>query len=96
MELMDSKTMRIAALNIRKKVSKVDDQELWDRIKENANDGEFELYFVHNKENKYPTISNEMIKQLKKKGYKVKVWYKKGWDNLHRFYKGGLSVTWYK
>lgn len=96
MELMDSKTMRIAALNIRKKVSKVDDQELWDRIKENANDGEFKLYFVHNKENKYPTISNEMIKQLKKKGYKVKVWYKKGWDNLHRFYKGGLSVTWYK
>lgn len=96
MELMDSKTMRMTALNIRKKVSKVDDQELWDRIKENANDGEFELYFVHNKENKYPTISNEMIKQLKKKGYKVKVWYKKGWDNLHRFYKGGLSVTWYK
>lgn len=96
MDIMESKTMRMAALNIRKKDSKNDDQELWDKIKENANTGEFELYYVHTNAGTYPTISNEMIKKLKKKGYKVKVWYRKGWDNLHRFYKGGLTVTWYR
>lgn len=96
MEIMDSKTMKVAALTVRKKISKNDDEELINKIKEYANQGEFDLCFVHNSKNEYPTISNETIKTLKKKGYKVRCWYRKGWDTLHRFYKGALEVTWYK
>ena len=96
MDIVNSKDMRTVTLQVRKKVSKVDDEELIHRIKENASDGEFELQFVRNRAEEYPTISAETIKGLQQRGYKVRVWYKKGWDNLHRFYKGALTVTWYK
>lgn len=96
MEIMESKTMKTAALTVRKKISKTDDVELIDAIKEAANKGEFDVNFVHTSHDDYPTISGETIKMLKKKGYKVKCWYRKGWDTLRRFYKGALSVSWYR
>lgn len=96
MNINESKEMRIITLKKRKEDCVQDDQELWNRIEENAKKGEFELYFIHNKKDEYPTLSEEMIKNLKEHGFKVDPWEKKGWDNLHRYYKGPISVTWYK
>ena len=54
-------------------------------------------YIDKNKVEEYPTISADMIRGLKRAGYKVHLWdNSKGWDTLHRYYKGALEVKWYK
>ena len=92
-----SKDMKMKALKVRNQVCKKDDFELMQKIEDAAEHGEFNTYFVKNKVGEYPTISADMIRGLKRAGYKVHLWYnRKGWDNLHRYYKGALEVTWYR
>lgn len=91
-----SKEMKITALLARKKAATADDIELEDKIGEMAKEGEMMLCFVKNAFGEYPTLSAEKIKELKACGYKVDLWYKDGWDNLHRYYKGALKVSWRK
>ena len=92
-----SKDMRMKALKVRNQVCKEDDFELMQKIESAAEQGEFYTYFVKNKVEEYPTISADMIRGLKRAGYKVHLWdNSKGWDTLHRYYKGALEVKWYK
>lgn len=92
-----SKDMKMKALKIRNQVCKEDDFELMQKIEDAAEHGEFHTYFVKNKVEEYPTISADMIRGLKRAGYKVHLWdNSKGWDTLHRYYKGALEVKWYK
>lgn len=83
------------AYNNRKKQSKIDEQEIIDRIYECTQSGEMYLYYVRTKEDKYPIISKIFINSLKKAGYKVKLWYG-DWDNNKEFYRGGLTIKWRK
>ena len=92
-----SKDMKMKALKVRNQVCKEDDFELMQKIEDAAEHGEFHTYFVKNKVEEYPTISADMIRGLKRAGYKVYLWdNSKGWDTLHRYYKGALEVKWYK
>ena len=92
-----SKDMKMKALKVRNQVCKKDDVELMQKIEDAAEHGEFNTYFVKNKVGEYPTISADMIRGLKRTGYKVHLWdNSKGWDTLHRYYKGVLEVKWYK
>lgn len=91
-----SKEMKLTALLARKKAASADDIELKNKIEEAAQDGEMMICFVKNASDEYPTISAACIKELKTAGYKVDIWYRDGWDNLHRYYKGALKVSWFK
>ena len=92
-----SKDMKMKALKVRNQVCKKDDLEYMQKIEDAAEHGEFNTYFVKNKVGEYPTISADMIRGLKRTGYKVHLWdNSKGWDTLHRYYKGVLEVKWYK
>lgn len=91
-----SKEMKLTALLARKKAASADDIELKDKIEEAAKDGEMMICFVKNASNEYPTISAACIKELKAAGYKVDIWYRDGWDDLRRYYKGALKVLWKK
>ena len=92
-----SSEIKMRTIKIRNKVSKEDEFELIQKIEGAAEHGEFNVYFVKNKMDDYPTISAEMVKSLKRAGYKIHLWdTRKGWDNLHRYYKGALEVTWYR
>lgn len=91
-----SKEMKVTALLARKKAASADDIELENKIEEVAKDGEMMLCFVKNASGEYPTITAAKIKELKELGYKVDLWYRDGWDDLHRYYKGALKVTWFK
>ena len=94
--MLTSKEMKINALIARKKATILDEIELGNKIVEYANNGEMMICFVKNAIEEYPTISAAFIKELRNNGYKVDLWYKDGWDNLHRYYKGALKVSWYK
>ena len=94
--MISSREMKMNALLARKKMAHEDDIELEQRIFEAAAAGELMLCYVKNSKDEYPTISAECIKRLKENGYKIDIWYKDGWDNLHRYYKGALKVSWFK
>ena len=97
MELKTSKEMKIDTLKVRKRDCLRDDVELAESISQAAAAGEFYVVKVRNQFEQYMTISDRMIKELKDLGYKVDLWDKKvGWDDLHRYYKGALKVSWYK
>lgn len=91
-----SKEMKITALLARKKAASADDIELENKIEEAAREGEMMICFVKNAAGEYPTITAAKIKELKTAGFKVDIWYKDGWDDLHRYYKGALKVSWRK
>lgn len=94
--MLTSKEMKLNALLARKKQAYKDDIELEEKIVEMANSGELMLCYVKNSNDEYPTISAECIKRLKDNGYVVDLWYKDGWDNLRRYYKGAMKISWFK
>lgn len=91
-----SKTMRYEALKFRQDNYEDDEKEVYEYIIKKAEQGEFELILWSNSKGKDLTLSAECIKKLKDSGFKVQLMEKRNWDNLHRWYKGGIRISWYK
>lgn len=91
-----SEETRIVALLARKQATEKDEMELDQGIQKAAAAGEMMYNYIENSNGKYPTISNEYIQELKDNGYKVDIWDKNGWDDLRRYYKGILTISWFK
>lgn len=94
-ELDRSKDLKMIALKTRVEHAKKDEEYLWDLMLKNAQKGEMSIFISRNAQEEYPVYSAEFIKQLKDKGFQIKL-FDKGWDDLHRWYKGALRVSWYK
>ena len=100
MELENSSEMRMIALKARQVKCEQGENFIWNEIRKAAAKGEFELWAYKmvddNGDGVEITVSEDFIKQLKKLGYKVYPREARNWDDLHRFYKGLLYISWKK
>lgn len=95
--MIKSTEIKLKALKIRKACAKKDEVEVEYYINDAASHGEFQIIIIKNNENDSLTLSAEFIQKLKDNGYKIDLKdNKNGWDNLHRYYKGAIKITWYK
>lgn len=93
-KLETSKEIKLIALKARREACARGEEFVWNEIRTSAAAGNFRAFIYKIDNDTEITISAEFVKELKNKGFKVSPRDRYGWDDLHRYYKGAIIVTW--